>query len=80
MKEYVFMILVVFALVAGAFAQTTNSKFEVTFFGAPPPGHDVWNRPYSVAADGKGSIFVFGAYDPPVLIFNRGGRTPENLG
>ena len=40
MKEYAFMILVVFALVAAAFSQTTNSKYEVTFFGAPPRGQD----------------------------------------
>ncbi len=80
MKEYVFVILVFFSLIVGAFAQTTNSKYGVTFFGAPPPGHDVWNRPYSVAADGRGSIFVFAAYDPPILIFNRAGELQETWG
>src|SRR5438876_11271650 len=68
MKEYAFMILVVFALVAAAFSQTTNSKYEVTFFGARPRGQDVWNLPRSVAVDGKGSILIFRASQPPVLM------------
>ncbi len=80
MKENVFVILLVFALVAGAFAQTTNSKYEVTFFGGPPPGQEVWNRPYSVAVEPAGSIFVFAAYDPPILIFNRAGELQQTWG
>ncbi|PYS52536.1 MAG: hypothetical protein DMG13_15950 [Acidobacteria bacterium] len=80
MKKYVWMILAVFTLVAGAFAQTTNRKYEVTFFGAPPKGQKVWNLPRSVAADGKGSIFVFRASDPPVLIFNRDGELQKTWG
>ncbi len=80
MKEYVFMILAVFALVAAAFAQTTNSKYEVTFFGAPPRGQDVWNLPRSVAVDGKGSILIFRASQPPVLIFNRAGELQKTWG
>jgi len=79
-KEYVFMILAVFALVAAAFAQTTNSKYEVTFFGAPPRGQDVWNLPRSVAVDGKGSILIFRASQPPVLIFNRAGELQKTWG
>ena len=80
MKEYAFMILVVFALVAAAFAQTTNGKYEVTFFGAPPRGQDVWNLPRSVAVDGKGSILIFRASQPPVLIFNRAGELQKTWG
>ena len=74
MKTHIRTIAAVFALVAGASAQTTNTKYEVTFFGAPPAGQDVWNLPRSAAADGKGSILVFRASDPPVLVFNREGR------
>jgi len=80
MKEYAFMILVVFALVAAAFSQTTNSKYEVTFFGAPPRGQDVWNLPRSVAVDGKGSILIFRASQPPVLVFNRAGELQKTWG
>ncbi len=87
MKEFVCVISLVFCLatgasgpVAGALAQTTNSQYEVTFFGGPPPGQDVWNRPYSVAADGEGLIFVFASYDPPVLIFNREGELQRTWG
>ena len=36
MKKYGCLLLIVFALAAGASAQTTNSKYEVTLFGAPP--------------------------------------------
>jgi DNA-binding beta-propeller fold protein YncE len=67
-------------LCAASFAQTTNSKYEVTFFGAPPPGQDVWNLPRSVAADGKGSIFIFRGSEPPVLIFNRAGQLQKTWG
>ena len=80
MKEYAFMILVVFALVAAAFSQTTNGKYEVTFFGAPPRGQDVWNLPRSVAVDGKGSILIFRASQPPVLVFNRAGELQKTWG
>src|SRR5262245_136105 len=74
------MVVLVFVLVANAFAQTTNPNYEVTFFGAPPPGQEVWNRPYSVAADGNGSIFVLASYDPQVLIFNRQGELQTSWG
>lgn len=42
MRRYLFMNFVVVALVVAASAQTTNSKYEVTFFGAPPPAQDIW--------------------------------------
>ena len=88
MKASVCMILIVFTLVAGAFAQTLNRKYEVTFFTAPPPGQDIWNRPRSVAADGKGFIFVIRPSGPPsasieqtpVLIYNRAGELQKTWG
>jgi DNA-binding beta-propeller fold protein YncE len=79
MKVYVCTVLVVL-LVAGAFAQTTNSKYEVTFFGVPPQGQGSWNRPMSVAVDGKGSIVVLRASAPPVLVFNRAGQLQKTWG
>ena len=80
MKGYVLVILAVFALVAGALAQTTNSKYDVTFFGAPPRGQGVWNLPRSVAVDGKGSVVIFRASQLPVLIFNRAGELQKAWG
>jgi DNA-binding beta-propeller fold protein YncE len=80
MKHYVCLILVVSALAVGAHAQTSNSKYEVTLFGAPPPGQDVWNLPRSIAADGKGTIYLLRASDPPVLVFNREGKLQKTWG
>jgi sugar lactone lactonase YvrE len=88
MKPYFGVILVVLALITGAFAQTLNKKYEVTFFAPPPPGQDIWNRPRSVAADGKGSIFVIRPSGPPsasreqtpVLIYNRAGELQSSWG
>jgi DNA-binding beta-propeller fold protein YncE len=80
MKKQMFVILVLFALSANAFAQTSNSKYEVTLFGAPPPGQTVWNLPRSVAADGKGTIYLLRASDPPVLVFNREGKLLKTWG
>ena len=80
MKKFLCLILALFAWIAGNFAQTTNRKYEVTFFGAPLKGQKVWNLPRSVAADGKGSIFFFRASDPPALIFNRDGKLQKTWG
>lgn len=80
MKNYVCMMVVVFALVAGAFAQTTNSNYWVTLFGAPPSGQEVWDLPRSVAADGEGMILLLRASDPPILIFNREGELQKSWG
>ena len=76
------MIWVVFGLVAGASAQTTNSNYEVTPFGAPPYEHATGQDrdTISVAADGKGSILVLRRSDPPVLIFNRQGELQQAWG
>src|SRR5438093_3691507 len=80
MKNYVSLVLVVLALGVFALAQTSNSKYEVTLFGAPPVGQNVWNLPRSVAADGKGTIYLLRASDPPVLIFNREGKLQKTWG
>ena len=88
MKGFVCIILSVFALVAGASAQTTNPNYEVTLFGTPPPGQDIWGRPRWVAADGKGTIVVIRPSGPPVaeaeqtpvLIFNRAGELQKTWG
>jgi DNA-binding beta-propeller fold protein YncE len=78
MRERICTILAVFTMVTGALAQTTNSKYEVTFFGAPP--HNSWDHPMSVAVDGKGSIVVFRTAGPPVLFFNREGKLQKSWG
>ena len=80
MKGYIWLFLAIFTLVTAAFAQTKNSKYEVTFFGAPPPGQDVWSLPRAVAADGKGTVIVFRAFQPPVLMFNRAGELQKTWG
>ena len=69
------------ALVPGAFAQTTNSKYEVINFGAPfptPTGKD--RDTASVASDGKGLIFVLRRSEPPVLVYNREGKLVDSWG
>jgi DNA-binding beta-propeller fold protein YncE len=80
MKKSVFLMLVFFALSANTFAQTSNHKYEVTLFGALPPGQTVWNLPRSVAADGKGTIYLLRASEPPVLVFNREGKLLKTWG
>ena len=80
MKKQFFLILPVVLIAAQAFAQTSNGKYEVTLFGAPPPGQTVWNLPRSVAADGKGTIYLLRASDPPVLVFNREGKLLKTWG
>ena len=80
MKKCVYVILAVFSLGASALAQTSNSKYEVTLFGAPPPGQNVWNLPRSIAVDGKGTIYLLRASDPPVLVFNREGKLQKTWG
>jgi DNA-binding beta-propeller fold protein YncE len=80
MKRNMWVFLVLFALVTAAFAQTKNSKYEVTFFGAPPPGQDVWSLPRAIAVDGKGKVIVFRAFQPPILEFNRAGELKKTWG
>jgi streptogramin lyase len=69
------------ALIPAAFAQTTNPKWDVTNFGAPfptPTGKD--RDTASVAADGKGLIFVLRRAEPPVLVYNREGKLVDSWG
>ena len=80
MKKQIYVILAAFALGTGAFAQTSNSKYEVTLFGTLPPGEQVWNLPRSVAADGKGTVYLLRASDPPVLVFDRQGKLLKTWG
>jgi DNA-binding beta-propeller fold protein YncE len=80
MKKCLFLIFLVFAMSASALAQTSNHKYEVTLFGELPPGQSVWNLPRSVAADGKGTIYLLRASDPPVLVFNREGKLLNTWG
>jgi DNA-binding beta-propeller fold protein YncE len=80
MKKCVCLIFAVFALSASGLAQTSNHKYEVTLFGELPPGQTVWNLPRSVAADGKGTIYLLRASDPPVLVFNRDGKLLKTWG
>jgi streptogramin lyase len=85
MKRYVSAVALIMVLtslfVPGALAQTTNTKWEVTNFGAPfptPTGKD--RDTASVAADGKGLIFVLRRADPPVLVYNREGKLVDSWG
>jgi streptogramin lyase len=85
MKSYVsaalWVAVLTFIFFPGAFAQTTNPKWEVTNFGAPfptPTGKD--RDTASVAADGKGLIFVLRRADPPVLVYNRDGKLVDSWG
>ena len=80
MNKGVCLIFVVFGLSASVLAQTSNHKYEVTLFGELPPGETVWNLPRSVAADGKGTIYLLRASDPPVLVFNREGKLLKTWG
>jgi DNA-binding beta-propeller fold protein YncE len=65
--------------VAG-FSQTSNNKYDIVKFGAPPEGEPDWGDTVSIAADGKGSILVFRRAEPPVLIFNREGKLLNSWG
>jgi hypothetical protein len=73
MKTFMCMTLATFLWVASASAQTTNSNYTATTFGAPHVNTAGGERSdtRSVAADGKGSIVVLKCSDPQVLIFNR---------
>lgn len=80
MKKYLYSFLLAFAFDATVLGQTSNSNYEVTIFGAPPAGQTVWNLPRSVAVDGKGTIILLRASDPPVLIYNRDGKLQKSWG
>ena len=70
MKHYRRIVMVVLAVSTAALAQTTNGKYEVTFFGAPPPGQDVWNLPRSVAADASRARTADARYAAAGVLFS----------
>jgi sugar lactone lactonase YvrE len=74
------IVLIILVLGVCALAQTTNSKYDVTFFAAPPPGQDLWTLPRSITADGKGLVYVFRSSQPPVLVYNRAGELQKTWG
>src|SRR5215813_10658848 len=78
MKQCLATLLVVCTTAIGIFAQTTNTKYQVTLFGTPPNGD--WGDTSSVAADGKGSVLVLRNASPQVLIFNREGKLQKSWG
>src|SRR5687768_17009076 len=80
MKAYIGLFLALLTLVTIGFSQTKNMKYEVTFFGAPPAGQDVWSLPRAIAVDGKGKVIVFRAFQPPILEFNRAGQLQKTWG
>ena len=81
MKKVICTIVVVFTVVAGAFAQTPKYKYEITKFVTSFPNASGMPRDtVSVAADGKGSILVLRRSDPPVLIYNREGKLVNSWG
>src|SRR5215471_10088096 len=80
MRKSVCLLLVILALSTVSFGQTSNHKYEVTLFGTLPPGQTVWNLPRSIAADGKGMVYLLRASDPPVLVFNREGKLLKTWG
>ena len=77
----VLVTVLTFSLVPGAFAQTTNAKYEATNFGAPFPTATGKDRDTaSIAADGKGLIFVLRRSEPPVLVYSREGKLVDSWG
>ncbi len=82
MKTFLRMTIAVFVIVSAASAQTTNSSYMATTFGAPHVNTAGGERSdtRSVAADGKGSILVLKRSDPQVLIFDREGELKDSWG
>src|SRR5262245_50405767 len=81
MKKCLFVFVILFGLSAVASAQTPKFKYEFTKFGAPFP--DATGMPadtVSVAADGKGLIYVLRRSQPPVLVYNREGKLLNSWG
>src|ERR1041385_4777377 len=74
MKKQLLLVVLLVLVAVNVFGQTSNSKYEVTLFGSIPSGQTAWNLPRSVAPDGKGTIYLLRASDPPVLVFNREGK------
>ena len=81
MKQPLFLTGFVLSLVLTASAQTPKFKYEFTKFGAPFPNASGKKADTaSVAADGKGLIFVLRRSDPPILVYNREGKLVNSWG
>jgi len=81
MKRAIFAIALVCCFLLTASAQTPKFKYEFTKFGAPFPNASGKRADTaSVAADGKGLIFVLRRSDPPVLVYNREGKLVNSWG
>src|SRR5439155_9205183 len=81
MKKLLFVTALVFCFLLPASAQTPKFKYEFTKFGAPFPNASGKRADTaSVAADGKGLIFVLRRSDPPVLVYNREGKLVNSWG
>jgi len=79
MKKILVTVFVFFLLPASA--QAPKFKYEFTKFGAPFPNASGKRADTaSVAADGKGLIFVLRRSDPPVLVYNREGKLVNSWG
>src|SRR5438477_593246 len=81
MKKLLFVTSLVFCFLLPASAQAPKYKYEFTKFGAPFPNASGKRADTaSVAADGKGLIFVLRRSDPPVLVYNREGKLVNSWG
>ena len=81
MKKLLFVTALVFCFLLPASAQTPKFKYEFTKFGAPFPNASGKRADTaSVAADGKGLIFVLRRSDPPILVYNREGKLVNSWG
>jgi sugar lactone lactonase YvrE len=78
MKNHVCVMLVFWALLGGAFAQS-KAKYEVKPWGEPP-NHEWSSGTVSVASDHKGSILVLRRSDPPILVFTPEGKLVRSWG
>ena len=81
MRKYICVIAAISAFAIGSFAQSPKYKYEFTKFVESFPNATGKARDtVSVAADGKGTIFVLRRSDPPVLVYNREGKLLNSWG
>ena len=81
MKKFFFVLATVLGLTVAASAQTPKFKYEFTKFATQFP--NATGQPadtVSVAADGKGLIFVLRRSQPPVLVYNAEGKLLNSWG
>src|SRR5713101_3590851 len=81
MKRLLFVIGLVLSFLLAASDQAPRCKYDFTKFGAPFPNASGKRADTaSVAADGKGLIFVLRRSVPPVLGYNREGKLVNSWG